>query len=150
MRSMRLVALLAIPAHVLLAQAPATSGGPLSLEDAITIARQNNPQLAQTRNYVRQADATIKTAYGALLPSASAGVGSSYTQGGTQYYQGVALGGAGPSSYNSNYSLSFGYNVAAGAVYAPRAARANRTASEANVTSASENLRAWRARRKDR
>ncbi|MEO7086966.1 MAG: TolC family protein [Gemmatimonadaceae bacterium] len=141
MRFMRLVALLAIPAHVLLAQqAPATRGGPLTLDDAITIARQNNPSLAQTRNYVRNADATLKTMYGALLPSASASVGSSYTQGGTQYYQGVALGST-ADSYNSNYRLGFNYTVAAGAVFAPKAGRASRAAAEANVTSATEGLR---------
>src|SRR5205085_7010929 len=97
MRSLRLVALLAIPAQVALAQQSSPSrGGALTLEDAISLARQNNPQLSQTRNLVRDANATVRQTYGALMPSASASIGSRYTQGGTQYIQGIAIGGSGP------------------------------------------------------
>ncbi len=140
MRSLRLVALLAIPAQLAFGQQTSSPGGSLSLDDAITIARQNNPQLSETRNGIRQADANLRTTYGALLPSASASVHSSYTQGGTQYYNNVALGSS-AASYNSNYFVGFGYSIAAGALYAPRAAKANVAASEANVSSASATLR---------
>lgn len=141
MRSLRLVALLAISAQVAFGQQTSSARQPtLSLEDAIAEARQNNPQLAQTKNLVRDADATVRSSYGALLPRASLNMQSAYTQGGTQYYNGVALG-SNAATYNSYYSIGLGYTIAPGALYAPRAARANRAASEAQVTSASELLR---------
>ncbi|HEX3866227.1 MAG TPA: TolC family protein, partial [Gemmatimonadaceae bacterium] len=139
---MRLIALIAISAQAAFAQqSPSPSGSSLSLDDAIAIARQNNPGLAQTKNLVRDADASVRTAYGALLPSASASIGSSYTQGGPEYYQNVSLGDN-PASYNSSYRVGFGYNLSAAALYVPRAARANVSASQANVVSQSEALRA--------
>ena len=46
MRSLRLVALLAIPAQIAFGQqTPASRGGTLTLEDAIAIAQRNNPAL---------------------------------------------------------------------------------------------------------
>lgn len=141
MPSLRHVALaLAIPTQLVLAQQAPSSNHALTLDDAITQARQNNPALQQVRELVHNADATVRSAYGALLPNVSASLGTNYTQGGTQYYQGVALGSSGD-TYSSNYRLGVNYSIAASALFAPRAARANRSASEASVTSNSELLR---------
>jgi outer membrane protein len=139
MRPTKFVALLAIPAQFALGQQAPTAGRGLSLEQAIDIARQNNPSLQQTRNLVRNADATVRQAYSALLPNASASIGAGYTQAGTQIVQGLQFSGT--NSYNGSYRLGLGYNVSAAAAFAPRAARANRAAAEATVTSASEALR---------
>ena len=76
MRSLRLVALLAIPAQVALAQQP-SKGAPLSLEDAINTARRENPQLAQTKNNLRSQDAQVRAAYGQLMPRVDAGFNTS-------------------------------------------------------------------------
>jgi outer membrane protein len=130
---------LAIPAQFALAQQTPVAGHGLSLEQAIDIARQNNPSLQETRNLVRNADANVRQAYSSLLPNATATVGAGYTQAGTQIVQGLQFSGT--DSYNGSYRLGFGYNVSAAAAFAPRAARANRAAAEAGVTSASEALR---------
>jgi outer membrane protein len=141
MRSLSLIAALAVPAQLLLGQqATRTSGSGLSLEDAINVARQNNPAFLQTKNLVRDQDASVRATYGALMPSVSAQVGTNYTAGGPEYYQGVQLGNTN-SSYQSNYRLGLNYSVSSSAAFAPRAARANRAASDANVTSSSEMLR---------
>ena len=108
MRSLRFVALLAFPAQAAFGQQqPATTvrGANLTLEEAITIARQNNPQLVQTQNNVRNLDAQVRSSYGALLPTASAGIGTTFNQGGTQYFNGVAIPGGSSDSYQSGYNL---------------------------------------------
>src|SRR5215217_8418660 len=96
MRSLRLVTLLAIPAQVALGQqpsAPAPSGKPLTLEEAIATAQRNNPALHQTQNALRNQDAQVRTAYGQLLPSVNTNIRTTYNQGGTQYVNGVPLTG---------------------------------------------------------
>ncbi len=140
MRSSSLLALLALPA-IVSAQTPVSRGTTLTLDEAIQTAQRNNPALAQIRNGVRNADAQVRSTYGALLPSASANFNTSYTQGGTQYIQGVALP-PNPDSYNSRYSATLNYNITAGLLYAPKAAKAQRAASDADVTSQTENVRA--------
>lgn len=146
MRSLRLVALLAIPAQLAFAQqnqankAPVPISGALSLEDAIQTAQRNNPIYLQIKNQLRNADAQVKTSRGALLPQLSAQAGSRYTQAGTQYQFGLAF--PTQASYNSYYQLSAGYNISAGLFYAPKAASANRQAAIAQIASSSENVRA--------
>lgn len=144
MRPTRFFALaLAISAQVALGQqVPISDSHALTLDQAITTARQNNPAFQQTRQLVRNSEATVRTAYGALLPNVSASAGGGYTQGGTQIVQGVQIGGNAPNSYNGSYRIGFNYNISPGAVFAPRAARASRSASQANVASSSETLRA--------
>lgn len=145
MRSLRLVAFLAIPAQVAFGQQQPSAtvrGTTLTLEEAINIAKQNNPQLVQTQNGVRNLDAQIRTTYGQLLPSATVGMGTTFNQGGTQYVNGVALPGGSSDSYQSGYNLSLRYSVAAAAAYAPRAARASRDAGQADVENTAEFVRA--------
>lgn len=140
MRSLRLVALLAIPAHMALAQQPA-KGAPLSLEDAINIARRENPLLAQTKNNLRAQDAQVRAAYGQLMPQLFGSYNTSYNQGGSQILQGGFRADV-SDSYNSSYSLSASYSVTAAVRYAPRAAKASRNAAEADISSRTEALRA--------
>lgn len=144
MRSLRLVALLAIPAQIAFGQQGPTiqRGSNLSLEDATTVAMRNNPLYLQTQTGLRTADAQVRSAYGALLPTSSASIRSSFQQGGTQIVQGVQLSGASSDTYNSNYSIGLNYSVTAAAAYLPRAAKANRAAAEADITSYAEILRA--------
>jgi outer membrane protein len=145
MRSLRFVAFLAIPAQVALGQqqpAATVRGTTLTLEEAIATARQNNPQLVQTQNNVRNLDAQVRTTYGALLPTASAGIGTTFNQGGTQYFNGVAIPGGSSDSYQSGYNVSLRYSIGAQALYAPRAARASRDAGQADVANTDEFVRA--------
>jgi outer membrane protein len=140
MRSSSLLALLALPAQLVFAQAP-TQGGALSLDDAIRTAQQNNPAFQQIKNTQRNNDAQLRSTRGALLPSVSAGFNTTYSQAGTQYLgNGIPIKGS--DSYSSSYSIGLGYNINGGLLYAPKAARAQRAAGEADITSQAENLRA--------
>ena len=144
MRSLRLVTLLALSAQVAFGQQVPVTGRAttLTLEEAIAVAQRNNPALHQIQNNVRTQDAQVRTAYGQLLPTAGANLRTTFNQGGTQYVNGVALPGGSGDYYQSGYSLGLNYNIAASAAYAPRAAKAFRTAAEADVTNFAENVRA--------
>jgi outer membrane protein len=120
---------------------PPTSGATLTLDDAITIARQNNPiYLAQT-NARRTADAAVRSTRGALLPSADAYFGSRYQEAGQQFVNGAPLSASG-NSIQGSYGASLNYRVNAGTFVNPRAAVANREAVDADITGQSEALRA--------
>ena len=140
MSSLRLVALLAIPARLAFGQqTPAGPEASLTLDEAIVTAQRNNPQFQQIRNNVRTASAQVRVAQGALLPSSSANFRTGYQQGGSQIVQGAQF--ITPASYSSAYSIGLSYNLAPSILYAPKAARATRDASEADVTSQAEILR---------
>jgi outer membrane protein len=139
MRATRLVALLAIPAQVVVAQQSAPSQ--LSLEDAIGTARRSNPGYLQTANTIKSADANVRATYGALLPRSDASISTRYQQGGTQFFQGAQIGGSGDTK-QSGYNLNVSYGISAAALYAPKAARASRSATEASIVDGAESLRA--------
>jgi outer membrane protein len=139
MRSLRFVAALAISAQAVIAQQPAGHKS-LSLDEAISTARLNNPNFLTVQNNVRTSTSQIRQAYSALLPSVSTSFTTRYQQAGTQYVQGVALGGSGD-TYQSGYSLGVSYFVTGAVAFAPRQARANREAAEADVVSSAEATR---------
>ena len=130
----------------LLAQAPSTtsstphSTATLTLDEAIALARQNNPLFLTTSNERKSADAQVRQAYGALLPSSNAQFYSAYQQGGDIFVNGGSLA-VGSDQLQSQYFLGLNYRVNAGTLVQPRAARANRTAADADITGAAETLR---------
>src|SRR5512144_2191258 len=96
-RIMRLVAcaLLALaPAVPALAQSrdSAAVAPILSLQDAISIARRNNPVFLQTRSARQRAGAALRTSYGVLLPDISSSFSNSYREGRPQCFGGQAFG----------------------------------------------------------
>lgn len=143
MRSMRLVAFLAIPAQVAFSQQQQPQrGATLSLEEAIAIAQRESPGFLISKNNLRTQDAQVRTAYGQLLPQSNASLSTRWQQGGTQYIQGVALSGGSTDAYQSSYSIGLNYNINAGLRYGMRAAKANRAATEADIARDAEALRA--------
>ena len=56
------------------------TGATLTLDDAITLARRNNPVYLSQANNRRTADAAIRSARGALLPSADASFSGRYSR----------------------------------------------------------------------
>src|SRR5215208_3968449 len=70
-----------------------SSGAPvLSLQDAISIARRNNPLFLQTRSARQRAGASLRTSYGVLLPEVSTSFSNSYREGRPQFFGGQAFG----------------------------------------------------------
>ena len=144
MRSLRFIALLALSGQIAFGQqvSSAARGTPLSLDDAITTAHRNNPTFLQIENNLRTSESQVRQAYAALLPSSNASFTTRYQQGGTQFVQGIALGGSSADSRQSSYSLGLNYSINGAVAFAPRSARANRDAAEADISNQAEALRA--------
>jgi len=126
------------------AQTPTTSpsaGSVLTLDEAINLARRNNPVfLSQTSNR-RTADAAVRSARGALLPSADASFGTRYQQGGQQVFNGLSFSNS-SDAVQSSYGLNLNYRVNTATFVTPKAAVANREAVDADISGSSEQLRA--------
>jgi outer membrane protein len=104
----------------------------LSLEEAVRIARSNNPLLQADLNNREIADWNIKAAYGALLPTASASSSLSWQGSGEQQFGSVTLSELGfrnqPSYYFSSYRLGLSYTVDGRVLLALPQAKADRDA----------------------
>ncbi len=140
MRSLRFVAFLAIPAQLVVAQQTPSTDHSLPLDRAVEIAHENNPVFRQITNDLRNSEAQVRQSYAALLPSASTNFSTRYQQAGTQYFQGVPIPGS-ADTYQSSYGFNLSYNISGAVAFAPRAARANRDAAEADISSQGESLR---------
>ena len=139
-------AALALVSVAPLARAQTTSTSPsagsvLTLDEAINLARRNNPVfLSQTSNR-RTADAAVRSARGALLPSADASFGTRYQQGGQQVFNGLSFSNS-SDAVQSSYGLNLNYRVNTATFVTPKAAVANREAVDADISGSSEQLRA--------
>jgi outer membrane protein len=113
----------------------------LTLDEAIQLARRNNPLYLQTVNARRSADAQVRTAYGLLLPSVSASLAGRLQKTGQQFIQGVALSNT-SDVLQSSYGINVNYTLSPDVLFAPRQAMAAQNAAEADVTGMQETLRA--------
>ncbi|MES2177195.1 MAG: TolC family protein [Gemmatimonadota bacterium] len=137
---MRILFALAVVAAAPVLQAQ-TGTATLTLDDAITLARRNNPVYLSQANARRTADAAIRSARGGLLPSADASFSSRYQQAGQQVFSGQSFSNS-SATLQSGYSIGLSYRVNRSTFLTPKAAVANRDAVEADVAGSAENLRA--------
>lgn len=126
------------------AAAPATATAPqgpvLTLDEAIDLARRNNPAFLQVVNQSRLSYAARRTAYGQLLPQLDASFGSRYQQQGQQLFNGVPLGTQ-SDIVSSSYDLSLTYQINSATFINPRLQTAAVNAAEADVSGARAQLR---------
>lgn len=151
LRSALLVAALAPLASGLSAPAPVAAQreapASLSLDEALELARRNNPSFLATANDETVAEWNVRAAYGALVPSASANGSLGWQGTGDQLLGGnLTLGDLGvgnqPNYYSSSYRLGFNYNVSGSTLLAPSEAKAQRRGTAAQVDAARVNLEA--------
>jgi outer membrane protein len=138
MRPIKIVCAAIVLAAPLEAQQPVRTSG-LTLDDAISIALENNSNYTQTKNARRVSNAQVRQAMSALLPQASARLQSSYQQGGTQVDARGSF--ANPDTYTSSYSFGLSYTLAPNLLYAPKAAKMAREASDADIRNSGSVLR---------
>ena len=131
-------AALALVTQSVVAQAPAS----LTLDEAVSLARRNNPLFQQTINARRSADANVRSAYATLLPSVSAQMSGRYQVAGQQFVQGIALQQS-ANVMQSSYGIGLNYNISSDVLFAPRLFGAQRDAAEADVTGDAERLRGF-------
>ncbi|HEX6309717.1 MAG TPA: TolC family protein [Longimicrobiales bacterium] len=134
------LAFLLVPAPDAVAQPAAT----LTLDEAIALARRNNPGYLQQANDVAAADWAVRDAYGALLPGASASTSYSYQAAGTSRVGSFGDIGITNSTayYTSNYNLGLNYRLSGASLLAPGQAKSQRRATTAGVEAALFTLRA--------
>jgi outer membrane protein len=136
------LAVSAMAPGAILAQAnTAPSGDLLTLDEAITLARRNNPVYLSTANNRRTADAAVRSAKAQLLPSADASFGGRYQQSGQQVVSGLSFSSS-SSTVQSSYNLGLNYRINRSTFLTPKAAVANREAVEADINGSAEQLRA--------
>jgi outer membrane protein len=111
----------------------------LTLADALRVAHENNPTFLQTIAAAGAASATLRTAYGQLLPQLSASLFGAYGGSGQTVVSGSFLGAS--SNYlESQYQVGLNYTMNAGTLLTPAFGRANRNAAEADVSAQGEVL----------
>jgi outer membrane protein len=109
-----------------------TSGPILTLEEAVQLALRNNPSHLQSLSARNRSGASVRTAYGAFLPSVNSNLSGQFREGGNEIFGGQQFG-------SSSDVLSSSYSIGISAFYSmrtllqPRVAKANLNASEAEV-----------------
>jgi outer membrane protein len=118
----------------------------LTLQEAIDLARRNNPDYLAQANDIAVADWAVRDAYGSLLPGASASTSYGYQAAGTPRFgnfTGSELGIASTTDYySSSYSLGLSYRLSGASLLAPGQARSQRSAVAASIDAAAFNLTA--------
>ncbi|NIP82687.1 MAG: TolC family protein, partial [Gemmatimonadetes bacterium] len=121
-------------------EAPAT----LTLEEAIALARENNPDYRSRLNDEAVADWQVRSAYADFLPRATAGGAVTYQGGGEARigaYTSDDIGiGETPSYYYSSYSLDVSLGLSGAKFYQLGRERASRRAVLANLDVAEQQL----------
>ncbi|HSU16650.1 TolC family protein [Longimicrobium sp.] len=116
------------------------AGPPLSMEQAVASAQENNPDLLQQKNDTRSARAAVRESRLDFLPSASVSGGLGYTAPGEQRVGSVQLRQTSPAYYSSFYSLDLNYSLSGAKLMQPRVARAQERATQQRVTGYEANL----------
>jgi outer membrane protein len=118
----------------------------LTLEEAIALARRNNPEYLSQANDISVADWAVRDAYGSLLPGATVSTTYGYQAAGQQRFgtfTGSELGlGTTTDYYTSSYNLGVSYRLSGSSLLAPRQARSQRDATAAGIEAAAFNLTA--------
>ncbi len=112
----------------------------LTLDEAIRLARDNNPTFRSVANDRAAADWQLREAVSAFLPTANASSSMTWQEGGAQRFGTVDLGVAGTDWYQSYYSLSATWQLSGNTIFGIPAARANQKATDARITAAEFNL----------
>lgn len=142
MNSLRLlpVLLLLWSAPAIGQQAPAT----LTLDEAVALARSNNPEYLSQLNDEAVADWGVRSAYGSFLPGASVSGGVSYQGGGEPLIGGFTGGDLGlestPAYYYSNFSATVGLQLSGADFFRVGRERASRRAVVAGIVSSAQML----------
>ncbi len=112
----------------------------MTLEEAIELARDNNPLFQQTLTDLAPAKWNVRAANANLfLPDATLFFGTSWQDAGQEQFGGFTS--AQPSVLISNYSFSLSYSLNGSTLFAPSQRRAQRTAVERRIDDAELQLR---------
>ncbi len=89
------------------AQAPAADSlHPITLDEAVRLARRDAPAAVQARGQVRTSNSAVRSAYGAFLPNFNFTMGQSESRGRRQGPQGTLIDYVAPRSYSTGFNSS--------------------------------------------
>ncbi|MBI2796831.1 MAG: TolC family protein [Gemmatimonadetes bacterium] len=120
--------------------AAAPAGPSLSLDDALALARRNNPLYLQSLTGRDRAGAAVRTAYGAFIPTFNTNLSSGYREGLPQFFGGVSFGAV-SSTLNTNLSFDASVDLSPGTWMNPGQQKAGLGAAEADAENAGMILR---------
>jgi outer membrane protein len=112
----------------------------ITLAEALDQARKNSPTYHQTLNDAGPAGWGVRNAYAALLPTFDVGGSMGYTGSGRSTFGGTTFSQNSP-SLTSSYSLSFNWRLSGDVLTNTGTQKANRAATDADITNALEVLR---------
>jgi outer membrane protein len=123
------------------AQTPSPAqGNVLTLNDALTLARRNNPTLQNSVNARRTAAANVRAANGAFLPNVNTSFGGGYREGRQTFFQGQGFGSTND-QLSTDASASANLNLSLGALNDRRAIKAEQSATESDIAAAELTVR---------
>lgn len=124
------------------AQVPPPEGpAELSLEEALRLAREFNPDFRVQETQVESAELQVRGAWSDLMPSANVSNSYGYQASGERRVGSVVLGSQ-PDFVNSSYSLGLSYSLNGASLLRPGQARAQARAAQARVDGAAIGLQA--------
>lgn len=137
-----LAAMLLVPVASVAAQEPVT----LTLDEAVALAMESNPDYQAQLNDEAVSDWQVRSAYAAFLPTAGIGGGLSYQSGGQARIGGYTSGDVGlgetPAYYYSSYNANVNLSLSGSKFYQLGRERASRRAVLANLDAAAQTLEA--------
>lgn len=111
----------------------------LTLEDAIGLAKTNNPTFLSTANDQSAANWQVREAYAQFIPSMRVGASGTWQEAGSQRFGTFEVNQNTDWLY-SGYSVNFGMTIDGNTIFGIGNARANRRATEARISSEEFNL----------
>jgi outer membrane protein len=112
----------------------------LTLDEAIRLAKGNNPAFLSTQNDLGAAAWQEREAYAAFLPQVTASASAGYTEAGTQRIGTLDFGSQSTDWYSSSYNLSLDWTFNGATIFGVPNARASKRATEAGIEAAEFNL----------
>jgi len=129
------------PVHAQAGGAPVPQAGSvLSLTDALTLARRNNPTLQSAMNARRTAAANVRAANGQFLPNVNTTFGGGYREGRQTFFQGQGFGSTND-QLSTDASASANLTLSLQTINDRRATKANQEATEADIVVAEQRVR---------
>jgi outer membrane protein len=123
-----------LAARTLFAQEPDVRR--LTLQDALELARQNNPTFLSQANDQGPADWGVREAYLSFLPDVNASAGATYTRPGVQRIGTQVSEALGTDYLSTRYSIGFGWTLNGNVLFGLPSARASSVATAARIDAA--------------
>ncbi|MBI3792818.1 MAG: TolC family protein, partial [Gemmatimonadetes bacterium] len=127
-----LAALVLAPATLVAQAGTRPAATTLSLDEALALAKRNNPLYLQTLNGRSRAGAAVRSAYGAFIPTVNTSLSAGYREGLPQNFGGISLGASSP-TVSTNYNISAQLDLSPSVWMNTRQQGLNQTAADADV-----------------